>query len=104
MKNTIQAAHELFKTLIVFCNKPENRGAIKELTARLSHRLGRKVHRQLTESWLHIDRSKRVEPKLGAGLVIYEEGEIMMSGKVRKIDVKLNNRNASRNQKPYVKA
>jgi hypothetical protein len=65
--------------LIEHCNKVV--GSKAELAERMSTALGYKVHRQIAEGWVHPDPAKRVEPKLGLGLVLLRIGGEMMGVK-----------------------
>ncbi len=47
-----------------------NRGTVAEVARKMSKRLGRPVHRQQVEAWLHEDKAKRREPGLGTGLLL----------------------------------
>lgn len=59
-----------------------NRGTIKALTERLEKVGGKPVNRVMVEGWLHPDPSRRVEPRLGAGLLLIAVGgEIMDKAK-----------------------
>lgn len=65
--------------LIEHCNRVV--GSKAELAERMSASLGYKVHRQIAEGWVHPDPAKRVEPKLGLGLVLLRIGGEMMGVK-----------------------
>lgn len=62
------------KPLIEYVHIYENRGTILELAKILSDKTGEKIYRQYVENWLHPDPEKRIEPKLGIGLLLIEEG------------------------------
>jgi hypothetical protein len=53
-------------------NRPATTTALAEA---LSARTGKKIHRQMVEGWLNPDRDKAIEPKLGIGLLLIEEGK-----------------------------
>lgn len=76
--NTTEIANEVIGPAIDYAAK--NRGTMGALAERLSARLGYKVHRQLVQGWLHPDPERRIEPKLGLGLVILAECRGMMEG------------------------
>jgi len=72
-KTTPEAASAAaLKPLIDFAQK--NRGTIITLADILSRRTGQTIFRQSVEKWLHPDAKKRMEPKLGIGLLLLEEG------------------------------
>ena len=72
-----RAAAKALKSLIAFAHN--NRGTVIELAAALSLRTGTKIYRQYVEKWLHIDAAVRIEPKLGIGLLLIQEGRTLMS-------------------------
>lgn len=86
-QDTTAIASAALADLIDHANKEKNVGTKKALAEALSARLGYKVHRQLVEGWLHPDPEKRIEPKLGLGLVIMDEGEKIVTGKTLVIEV-----------------
>jgi hypothetical protein len=79
-KVTTKAANTALEPLIEFVR--ENRGAIQELTDRLSKRTKKKWNRDNVERWLHRDPKKRVQPLLGVGLCLIRECQLMMAAKV----------------------
>lgn len=66
------ASAAALKPLIDFATK--NRGTIITLADILSKRTGQTIFRQSVEKWLHPKIKKRMEPKLGIGLLLIEEG------------------------------
>jgi len=56
----------------------KNRGTVAELARRMSKRLGRKVHRQTVECWLETDAKRRMIPSLPIGLLLIQEGSLMV--------------------------
>lgn len=48
---------------------------VRTMAARLSKRTRTTIQRQQVEAWLHPVTKKRVQPKLGVGLLLLEEGE-----------------------------
>jgi hypothetical protein len=67
--------------LAEFCNA--NVGSKIDLANRMTDALGYKIHRQIAEGWVHPDPDKRVEPKLGQGIVLLLVGAEMMKGSKR---------------------
>lgn len=67
MKSTQQADTAL-APLIEYAS--HNPGTIARVTERMCKLTGKNVHRQLVESWLHVDPEKRVEPRLSTGLLL----------------------------------
>lgn len=43
----------------------------------MSKRLGKKIHRQSMALWLHDNDKKRIEPRLGVGLILVEVGKVV---------------------------
>lgn len=86
-QDTTAIANTALADLIDYANNEKNVGTKKALAESLSARLGYKVHRQLVEGWLNPDPEKRIEPKLGLGLVIMDEGEKIVTGKTLVIEV-----------------
>jgi hypothetical protein len=83
-KITTKAANKALEPLIEFTRV--NRGAIQELTDRLSKRTKKKWNRENVERWLHKDPDKRVQPLFGVGLCLVIEGESMMQQARRAMD------------------
>lgn len=78
MKDTQTVADAALAPIIEFTTK--HVGSKRELTRRLSEALGRKMHRQVVEGWVHPDPLKRVEPSFGLGLALLAIGS-KMAGK-----------------------
>lgn len=74
--DTKAVANEALAPLIEHCNKTV--GSKAELAKKMSEALDYNVHRQIAEGWVHADPAKRVEPKLGLGLVLLRIGGEMM--------------------------
>lgn len=85
-QNTKSVSDLALEPLAKFAKK--NPGTKAELARRLSERLGRKVHRQVAEGWTHPEQGKRVEPKLGLGLIILDEAQKMIEGKNSPLDLR----------------
>lgn len=71
--------------IIDYAQSDTGKGTILELSRRLSHRLGDTVHRQQVEKWLHPDLKKRVEPRLGIGILLMIEGARLLDGNPEKV-------------------
>lgn len=80
-KETRNVAIEAIEPFAAFCNKTI--GTKAELAERMTAVLGYKIHRQIAEGWVHPDPEKRVEPKLGQGLVLMHVAALMMKGRTR---------------------
>ena len=74
--------------LVEFCNS--NVGSKIELAERMTDALGYKIHRQIAEGWTHSDPARRVEPKLGQGIVLMHVGNQMMKAHKKKVSSRLN--------------
>jgi len=75
--DTSNVASEVLDFLIDYA--ASTRGAEIELAARLSKRIGKPVFRQQVQGWLNPDPKKRIEPKLGVGLLMISEGNQMIT-------------------------
>lgn len=62
--------------LIDFVNAENGRKA--QLARLLGEAMGTEVHRQLVEGWVHPDPNKRVEPRMGLGIILLRVGGEMM--------------------------
>lgn len=58
----------------------KTRGAEIALAERMTKRTGQQVLRQQVQGWLNPDPEKRIEPKLGVGLMLILEGRAMIQG------------------------
>lgn len=70
--------------IIEFTNKFV--GSKRELTRQLSAALGRKVHRQIVEGWVHPNPKKRVEPSFSLGIALLAVGNKMV-GRGKSVDL-----------------
>lgn len=77
--NTKSIADVALASLIKHTN--EVVGSKAELTRRMSAALGYSVARQVVDGWVHPDPAKRVEPKLGLGLILLREAAKMTKTK-----------------------
>lgn len=84
MKTTSPEAASHAALLFLIEHAQKNRGTIIELADVLSARTGQKIYRQYVEKWLHPDAAVRVEPKLGVGLMLIEEGRKLTGKRVKK--------------------
>lgn len=55
-------------------HRVKNPSFVRAMATRLSKRTRTTVQRQQVEAWLHPDAKKRVQPKLGVGLLLIHEG------------------------------
>lgn len=69
---TERAAERALRPLIKY--RVKNPGFVQMMAVRMTRRTGALVLRQQVEAWLHPDVRKRVEPKLGVGLLLMAEG------------------------------
>lgn len=76
---TKRVSDEALQPLIDFVNSEPGRKA--ELTRRMADELGSPVHRQLVEGWVHPTPDKRVEPRMGLGIILLRVGGIMMGSR-----------------------
>lgn len=74
--NTTHVSETALAPLIKYCN--ENPGAKSELALKMTEAVGYTIQRQVVEGWMHKDPEKRVEPKLGMGIVLMRVGGIML--------------------------
>jgi len=70
MTKTSELAFKALKPLLRHTEK--NRGTVAVIVEKLKKRTGLEFHRQHVELWVHHDLKKRVEPRLGAGLLLLE--------------------------------
>lgn len=61
----------------------KNKGTITELAERLSAVTGETIYRQSVEGWL----SGKIEPKLGIGLLLIDEGRKIALGQTTPFDI-----------------
>jgi len=61
------------KPLVLFAQK--NPGTITRIAEGLTRLTGQTQYRQNVGEWLHPDPARRVEPKLGIGLLLIDLGE-----------------------------
>lgn len=85
MKDTTSVSNVALGFVIDHASK--NRGTAKALRERMSQALGKPVHRQIVEGWLHADPDRRVEPKLGLGLILMREASLLINGEVKPLDI-----------------
>lgn len=73
---TEQKSFNALKALIEYAQ--QNKGSRSAASThnlvvdRLTELTGKKVHRQMVAEWLHPDAEKRVEPRLGIGLMLMQ--------------------------------
>lgn len=79
--DTKHVALVALQPLVDHCNATV--GSKVELAKRMSDALGYHIHRQIAEGWTHPDPIRRVEPKLGQGIVLLHVGADMMKGSKR---------------------
>lgn len=64
-----------------------NVGTVNRLAQAMTDRTGQKVYRQYVGLWLHPVPGKRVEPPLGMGLLLIQEGYRLSHGAKYRHDV-----------------
>ena len=74
--DTTKVSEVALADLIDYCNKTP--GAKSELALKMTEAVGYTIQRQVCEGWMHKDPTKRVEPKLGMGIVLLRVGGIML--------------------------
>lgn len=83
MKKTIEletksVSDDALSFIIDYAQK--NRGTVSKLTERMSKAMGRECKRQMVEAWIHPDAERRVEPRLGIGLILIAESRGLING------------------------
>lgn len=96
MKDTQTVADAALAPIIEYTTKTV--GSKRELTRKLSEALGRKMHRQVVEGWVHPDPKKRVQPSFGLGLALLAVGSKMAGRKT--LDINRILRNARNGKAP----
>lgn len=64
-----------------------NIGTVNRLAEALTERTGKKVYRQYVGLWLHPAPAQRVEPPLGMGLLLIQEGYRLAKGRGFRFDI-----------------
>lgn len=77
--NTTKVSETALAELIIHCNA--NPGAKSELALKMTEAVGYTIQRQVVEGWMHKDPEKRVEPKLGMGIVLLRVGGMMLGSR-----------------------
>lgn len=75
-----ECSNRALAPLIKYAQSPQGKGTIQELSRRLTKLSGETVYRQQVQNWINPDKDKRVEPKLGIGLLLVAEGSRMIAG------------------------
>lgn len=75
-KVTTALSNERTEALAKFC--AANRGALPILLQALSKRTRKEWNRENLKRWLHHDPKQRTQPLFGVGLILLEEGELIM--------------------------
>lgn len=83
MKTTTPEAASAAALKPLIDHAQKHRGTIIELADVMSNRTGQKIYRQSVEKWIHPEADKRIEPKLGIGLILIEEGRKVIEKAVK---------------------
>jgi hypothetical protein len=65
----------------------QNIGTVKRIAEALTALTGQTVYRQYVGLWLHPVPGKRVEPPLGMGLLLIQEGYRLAKGRAFRFDI-----------------
>lgn len=63
-------------------------GAKADLTRRMEAILGYEIARQVVEGWVHPEPDRRVEPKLGLGIILLRVASDMLDGGEHALDLR----------------